>query len=127
MNLPHALAATWGTATDSSRDVDEDEFLALAMTAQAHAVISGDRDLLDVVSHEDDPFQMEIAFLGIESSPSFVAPEGNGCAARIVRTLKERRLWVCTVATVEALRLALAEWAEPYNREWMIGSCGASV
>ncbi|NJO34685.1 MAG: transposase family protein [Rhodospirillales bacterium] len=41
-----------------------------------------------------DTFQSEIAFLGIESSPSFVrAPEGNGCAERIIRTLKEQLLW----------------------------------
>lgn len=68
-----------------------------------------------------DTFQTEVAFLGIESSPSFVrAPEGNGCAERIIRTLKEQLLWVRTFATVEELRLALAEWAELYNREWMI-------
>src|SRR4051794_1347466 len=35
-------------------------------------------------------FQKEIAFLGLESSPAFVrAPEGNGCAERFIRTLKE--------------------------------------
>ena len=50
------------------------------------------------------------------ASPSFVrAPEGNGCAARLIRTLKEQLLWVRTFATVEELRLALAEWAELYN------------
>src|SRR5689334_22187646 len=37
-----------------------------------------------------DHFQTEIAFFGIESSPAFVrAPEGNGCAERFIRTLKE--------------------------------------
>ena len=40
-----------------------------------------------------DDFQKEIAFLGIESSPAFVrAPEGNGCAERFIRTLKENLL-----------------------------------
>lgn len=68
-----------------------------------------------------DTFQTEIAFLGIESSPSFVrAPEGNGCAERIIRTLKEQLLWARTFATVEELRIALAAWAELYNREWLI-------
>ena len=44
-----------------------------------------------------DHFQKEIAFLGIESSPAFVrAPEGNGCAERFIRTLKENLLWVRT-------------------------------
>ena len=42
-----------------------------------------------------DAFQAELAFLGIQSSPSFVrAPEGNGCAERVIRTLKEQLLWV---------------------------------
>ncbi len=46
------------------------------------------------MSHQ---FQKEIAFLGIESSPAFVrAPEGNGCAERFIRTLKENLLWVRT-------------------------------
>lgn len=69
----------------------------------------------------NETFRTEIAFLGIESSPSFVrAPEGNGCAERIIRTLNKQLLWVCTFATVEKLRLALAEWAALYNREWVI-------
>jgi putative transposase len=40
-----------------------------------------------------DRVQKEIAFLGIESSPTLVrAPEGNGCAERFVLTLKENPL-----------------------------------
>jgi putative transposase len=40
-----------------------------------------------------DHFQKEIAFLGIESSPAFVrALEGNGCAERFIRTLKDSLL-----------------------------------
>ena len=57
------------------------------------------------VSHH---FQAEIRFLGIESSPAFVRePEGNGCAERFIRTLKENLLWVRRFETVEELRLAL--------------------
>jgi putative transposase len=49
-----------------------------------------------------DHFQREIAFLGIESSPAFVrAPEGNGCAERFIRTLKENLLWVQYFRTIE--------------------------
>jgi len=49
-----------------------------------------------------DAFQKEIAFLGIESSPAFVrAPEGNGCAERFIRALKENLLRVRTFDTVE--------------------------
>jgi putative transposase len=68
-----------------------------------------------------DAFQKEIAFLGIESSPAFVrAPEGNGCAERFIRTLKENLLWVQTFDTVEQLRQALLKFRETYNAAWLI-------
>jgi uncharacterized protein len=44
-----------GTATGTSRDVDDDKFLALAVTGQADAIISGDGDLLELVVHEGIP------------------------------------------------------------------------
>ncbi len=66
-------------------------------------------------------FQAEIAFLGIESSPSFVrVPEGNGVAERFIRTLKEQLLWVQTFDTVEELRQALLEFKERFNRHWLL-------
>ena len=41
----------------------------------------------------------EVAFFGIESSPSFVRePEGNGVAERFIRTLKENLLWAALLA-----------------------------
>ena len=52
-----------GTATGTSRDVDDDKFLALAVTGQADAIISGDRDLLDLVSHEGIPVLTPARFL----------------------------------------------------------------
>jgi putative transposase len=65
-------------------------------------------------------FQNEIAFMGIASSPAFVRqPEGNGVAERAIRTLKEQLLWVRHFATVEELRLALAEFATLYNASWL--------
>jgi putative transposase len=68
-----------------------------------------------------DHFQKEIAFLGIESSPAFVrAPEGNGCAERFIRTLKENLLWVRTFKTIEELRQALLAFRETYNTNWLI-------
>ena len=68
-----------------------------------------------------DHFQKELAFLGIESSPAFVrAPQGNGCAERFIRTLKENLLWVRTFDTVEQLRRALIEFREVYNTTWLI-------
>ena len=61
-------------------------------------------------------FQKELRFLGIASSPAFVrAPEGNGCAERFIRTLKENLLWVRSFDTVEELRRALLAFREVYN------------
>lgn len=68
-----------------------------------------------------DAFQKELAFLGVESAPAFVrAPEGNGCAERFIRTLKENLLWVQTFNTIEDLRRALLEFRHTYNTTWLI-------
>ena len=70
------------------------------------------------VAHD---FQAEIAFLGIASSPAFVRePEGNGCAERFIRTLKENLLWVRRFDTVEELRQALLEFRRCYNQSWVV-------
>ncbi len=80
-----------------------------------------------VLRHDHGPqymshhVQAESAFLGIESSPSFVrAPEGNGVAERFIRTLKEQLLGVQTFDTVEDLRQALLEFKDRYNRHWLL-------
>ena len=52
-----------GTATGTSRDVDDDKFLALAVTGQADAIISGDGDLLELVVHEGIPILTPAQFL----------------------------------------------------------------
>ena len=66
-------------------------------------------------------FQREVAFLGIESSPSFVrAPEGNGVAERFIRTVQEQLLWVRYFDTVEQLRQAKLEFKDRYNRHWLL-------
>ena len=68
-----------------------------------------------------DAFQAKLAFLGIESSPAFVrAPEGNGCAERFIRTLKENLLWVRSFETVDDLRQALLAFQQTYNATWLI-------
>ena len=70
-------------------------------------------------------FQEELRFLGIRSSPAFVAePECNGVAERFVRTLKEQLLWVRHFATVEELRLALLEFMRRYNTSWLVRKHG---
>ena len=63
-----------------------------------------------------------IKFLGIESSPAYVRePEGNACAARFIRILKEQILWLRTFRTgEEELRYALHEFKERYNLEWIV-------
>lgn len=66
-------------------------------------------------------FQKELAFLGIASSPAFIrAPEGNGCAERFIRTLKENLWWVRSFDTVEELRRAVLAFKERYNRTWIV-------
>lgn len=69
--------------------------------------------------------QEELRFLGITSAPAFVRePEGNGCAERFIRTLKENLLWLTTFDTVEDLRLALCAFQRRYNETWLIGRHG---
>ena len=70
------------------------------------------------VSHH---FQSEIRFLGLASSPAFVRePEGNGCAERFIRVLKENLLWVRRFDTLEELRQALLAFKHTYNQSWII-------
>ena len=72
-----------------------------------------------------DDFQQEVAFFGIESSPSFVRePEGNGVAERFIRTLKENLLWVRSFETIEELRQALLTFKRTYNDQWMLEKYG---
>ncbi len=47
-------------------------------------------------------------------------PEGNGCAERFIRTLKENLLWVRRFDTIEELRQSLIEFQRFYNRTWIV-------
>jgi len=72
-----------------------------------------------------DDFQDELVFLGMVASASFVRePQGNGCAERFIRTLKENLLWVRTFETVEQLRKALLEFKKNYSEKWIIQRLG---
>ena len=74
------------------------------------------------VAHD---FQRERAFLGIEPSPAFIRePEGNGCAERFIRTLKENLLWVRRFETIEELRQALHQFKDTYNQTWIVARPG---
>ncbi len=90
--------------------------------AVAKDVASGLRPRHDHGSqYVSDHFQTEIRFLGIGSSPAFVRePEGNGCAERFIRVLKESLLWGRRFDTVEELRVALQAFKETYNHGWII-------
>ena len=70
------------------------------------------------ISHD---FQAEIRSLGMEGSPAFVRePEGNGCAERFIRTLKENLVWLRRFETIEELRRALLAFQRTYNQSWII-------
>ena len=66
-------------------------------------------------------FQSELAFLGLESSPSFVrSPKGYVVSERFFRTLKEQLLWLQDYEDEEALRAALYEFRDRYNANWIL-------
>jgi putative transposase len=67
----------------------------------------------------------ELRFLGVRSTPSFIAePECNGVAERFNRTLKEQLLCVNTFHTIEELRLTLHMFKHEYNQEWLVQKHG---
>jgi putative PIN family toxin of toxin-antitoxin system len=51
------------SAEGISRDADDDKFLSLAVIGQADAIISGDKDLLELGSHEGVPVLTPAQFL----------------------------------------------------------------
>jgi putative transposase len=70
-------------------------------------------------------FQDELRFLGLTRSPALVRePQGNGCAARVIRTLKENLRWLTPVDTLEDLRGALWECQHRDHETWLIGRHG---
>jgi putative transposase len=70
-------------------------------------------------------FQGDLKFPGIKSSPAYVRqPQGNGCAERFVRILKENLLWARSFATVEEFRKELAAFKKIYNANWIVGRHG---
>ena len=112
-----ALRSTRHEALEPVRQGVVERFGAVEKDAATGLSLRHDRGS-QYMSHD---FQKEIAWLGASSSPAFVrAPEGNGCAERFIRTLKENLLWVRTFRTVEELRLALIEFKRTYNEYWLI-------
>lgn len=67
------------------------------------------------------PFQGELRWLGIRSSPAFVGePEGNGICERFMRTLKEECVYVHCFRNLEEARAVIAAFIERYNHEWLV-------
>ena len=46
--------------------------------------------------------------------------QGNGCAERFIRLLKENLLWVKSFATIEELRQALIAFKHQYYQQWIL-------
>ena len=112
-----ALRGTRHEALEPVRQGVADRFGGVAKDAARGLSIRHDHGS-QYMSHD---FQKEIAWLGAASTPAFVrAPEGNGCAERFIRTLKENLLWITTFQTVEDLRLALIDFRRTYNENWLI-------
>jgi putative transposase len=112
-----ARRATRFEALEPIRQGVRERFGAFAKGAAAGLAVRHDHGS----QYVSNAFQAELTFLGIESSPAFVrAPEGNGCAERFIRTLKENLLWLRRFETVEELRLALIAFKDRYNRSWIV-------
>jgi transposase InsO family protein len=68
-----------------------------------------------------EDFQRELSFLRIESSHALVMePDGNGCAERFIRVLKEDLLWMRSFQTIEELGQALLEFKDMHNNTWIM-------
>jgi transposase InsO family protein len=108
-NRFEALAPVHQAVTEIFGGVDE-KIAADVLLRHGHGGVYASEDI-----------QREIRFLGLESSPAFVgAPEGNGCAERIIRTLKEQLLWLSFFPAVAELNAALADFRGRYNHRWRL-------
>ena len=112
-----AIRGTRFEALQPIRQGVRDCFGACATDVAAGLTIRHDNGS-QYISHD---FQNELAWLGAKSSPSLVrAPEGNGCAERFIRTLKENLLWITTFNTMEELQAALQKFKDDDNEHWLI-------
>ena len=70
-------------------------------------------------------YQDELKFLGIKSTPAFVAePQCNGVSERFIRTLKERLLWLRRFSSINGLNEALQDFKDRYNSSWLVAKHG---
>ena len=72
-----------------------------------------------------DDFLNQIRFWGIAPSFAFVAePQTNGVAERFNRTLKEQAIYGRLFKNLEAVRAAVTEFKNRYNRHWRLEKLG---
>jgi transposase InsO family protein len=72
-----------------------------------------------------DDFLNQVKFWGLETSFAFVAePQTNGVAERFNRTLKEQAIQGRIFRNVEAVRTAVTEFRDRYNRHWRLEKLG---
>ena len=94
---PRRLSANRFQALEPVRQGVRQHFGAIGKDVAAGLMLRYDHG----PNHMSDDFQDEIAFLGIDATPSFVRePEGNGVAERFIRTLEENLLWVQRFETI---------------------------
>jgi Integrase core domain len=54
-------------------------------------------------------------------SPAYhYEPETNGCAEKLIQTLREQVLWIERFASFGELRAAVRRFAVTYNHEWLL-------
>jgi putative transposase len=108
-------------ALEPIRQAIEHAFGACGPNAAQGVLLRHDHGSCYMAQH----FQDEIKHLGLRSSPAFVRePEGNGCAERIIRTLKEQLLWTRSFKDLDDLNRALQDFRKTYNELWLIGRLG---
>lgn len=113
--------ATRYEALEPIRQALRQQFGVVTKSAAAGTMLRHDHGSVYMSRH----FQDEIAFFGLQSSPSFVRqPEGNGCIERFFRTLKEQLLWIRHFASIDDLRTDLSEFRVTYNHHWIIERLG---
>ncbi len=70
-------------------------------------------------------FTKQIAYWGIQPSYAFVEqPQTNGVAERFNRTLKEQIIHGRIYRNIDELRVAVREFVEKYNAQWLIEKNG---
>ena len=75
--------------------------------------------------YDSNDFKREMEFLGLDMSKSFVrSPESNGCIERFNRTLEEEGFCLNHFRTLDEARVAIAEFIDNYNKDWLIGRLG---